>query len=271
MPFKYQPIDGHYHANPSELVDCSNIGVDVLKEGGTAVDAAIATEICVGTINAFSAGIGGGGIMIIRLPNGTSEFIDSRETAPLVANKNMFVKDPISASVGGLSFRDQVAHEARIQEIMSKEYATSVRANISDNETFPPLYYNPMYDQMDDHGTTHVSVLDINDMAVSFTSTVYPVTGILLNDEMDDFSIPGRPNAFGLFPSPYNYAVPAIVENEDGNVELVAGGSGGTKILSAVFQVLLHNVEDRGYSCQVHAVRKLKDGTIHGICLFKFS
>ncbi|CAG8515860.1 35857_t:CDS:2, partial [Racocetra persica] len=152
-----------------------------------------------------------------------------------------------------------------------------------------------------------------------------PITGILLNDEMDDFSIPGRPNAFGLMPSPYNYAapgkrplssiVPAIVENEDGNVELVAGGSGGTKILSAVFQVLLnlydfdmnlldainyprvhhqllpdmllmeqgydyelvdkllyightvllHNVEDREYSCQVHAVRKLKDGTIHAV------
>ncbi|CAG8835747.1 31682_t:CDS:2, partial [Racocetra persica] len=70
-----------------------------------------------------------------------------------------------------LNFRDQVAHEARIQEIMSKEYATSVRANISDNETFPPPYYNPMFDQMDDHGTTHVSVLDINNMAVSFTST----------------------------------------------------------------------------------------------------
>ncbi|CAG8688231.1 6598_t:CDS:2, partial [Cetraspora pellucida] len=96
-------IIAKHGAVASEIVDCSNIGIDVLKEGGSAVDAAIAAELCVGTINAFSAGIGGGGLMVIRLPNGTSEIINSRETAPQVANKKMFIKDPISAAIGGLS------------------------------------------------------------------------------------------------------------------------------------------------------------------------
>ncbi|KAF0358074.1 putative Gamma-glutamyltransferase [Gigaspora margarita] len=84
----------------TEVDKCSNIGVDILKDGGSAVDAAIAAELCVGTINAFSAGIGGGGLMLIRSPNGTAEIIDFRETAPLKATKNMFVGTPKDASIG---------------------------------------------------------------------------------------------------------------------------------------------------------------------------
>jgi hypothetical protein len=61
------------------------------------------------------------------------------------------------------------------------------------------------------HLQSHTSVIDKDGMAVALTSTVNlvfgsqvldPVTGILLNDEMDDFSTPGVPNAFGLWPSP---------------------------------------------------------------------
>ncbi|KAF0439347.1 gamma-glutamyltranspeptidase [Gigaspora margarita] len=530
-------IIAKHGAVASELINCSHIGVDVLKEGGSAVDAAIATELCVGTINAFSAGIGGGGLMLIHLPNGTAEFIDCRETAPHIANKRMFIKNPNSASIGGLSigvpgeisgmkiaherygklpwkrlfepsiklsrdgfpvdkeldirlkmyrneleqdpalsaiyapsgkllekgeivyrrnfsrtlelisenytefyegsiarslineingrggimsfddfknyktiirepvigyyhgkkiittseptsgpplifmlnllenyemsdnglditnlhrivetmkfgfarrtelgdpeyFRDQFEHETRIREIISKEYAALVRANVSDDQTFNPDYYNPIFDHKDDHGTTHISVMDKNDMAVSFTSTVNliwgsrvldPITGILLNDEMDDFSIPGAPNHFGLRPSPYNFVapgkrplsstVPTIVENENGKVELVTGGSGGSKILSAVLQVLLnlydfdmslldainsprvhhqllpnllgieqglnlelvdklltighviqlYNIENREHSCQVNAIRKFNDGTIHAVSDYRKS
>jgi gamma-glutamyltranspeptidase/glutathione hydrolase/leukotriene-C4 hydrolase len=59
----------------------------------------------------------------------------------------------------------------------------------------------------------HVSVLTKDGQAASLTSTVNLIlgarimdnaTGIILNDEMDDFSIPGVSNAFGLAPSPYN-------------------------------------------------------------------
>ncbi|CAG8575830.1 490_t:CDS:2, partial [Racocetra fulgida] len=78
----------------SELVNCSVIGID-------AVDAAIATQICIGTINAFSAGIGG--LMMIRLPNGTAEFIDSRETAPKAARADMYKKNHTWSAIGGLA------------------------------------------------------------------------------------------------------------------------------------------------------------------------
>ncbi|KAF0439344.1 gamma-glutamyltranspeptidase [Gigaspora margarita] len=71
----------------SKLVNYYRIGIDVLKEGESVVDVAIATELCVSTINAFSV----------------AEFIDTREIAPHIANKRMFVKHPNSASIGGLS------------------------------------------------------------------------------------------------------------------------------------------------------------------------
>ncbi|KAJ3337076.1 hypothetical protein HDU91_001579, partial [Kappamyces sp. JEL0680] len=88
---------------------------------------------------------------------------------------------------------------------------------VVDNTTFPVEYYAPEFDVLENHGTMHVSVLTASGEGVALTSTVNlsfgskimdPKTGIILNDEMDDFSIPGVPNAFGLAPSPYNYIQP---------------------------------------------------------------
>lgn len=108
----------------------------------------------------------------------------------------------------------------------------------------------------------HLSVVDKDNGAVSLTSTVNlmfgakfmdPVTGIILNDELDDFSIPGTPNNFGLFPSPYNYIAPfkrplstitpTMIEDEDNNLELVVGGSGGSQILTATLNVILNTFD----------------------------
>ena len=70
-----------------------------------------------------------------------------------------------------------------------------------------------------DSGTSHVSVIDADGNAVSATSTVNlhfgakvisASTGILLNDEMDDFSTPGVKNYFNLPPSPSNFIKPGL-------------------------------------------------------------
>ncbi|KAF9411196.1 hypothetical protein BGZ94_001416 [Podila epigama] len=464
-------IKAKHGAVAAEEVHCSEIGVQVLTEGGNAVDAAIASCLCIGTVNSFSAGIGGGGFMAIRLPNGTVEIIDFRETAPAGATKDMFKHDPILAQTGGLAVavpgeirglelahqrhgklpwarlfapsvklaregwavgpelarRLQIAKElvetvpewshvfapqgtallegqwvkrealadtletianhgakafyegpiaqslvdhvqanggiltmedmksykplikepsvgfyqgrkvytspaptsgptlisilnilerynlgrfkenanldthrlveamkfgfaqrtelgdpdftdleAKIQKMMSKDTAAAIRANISDATTFPVAYYNPHWGPIDNHGTTHMSSVDKDDMAVALTSTVNllfgsklldPKTGVILNDEMDDFSIPGRANAFGLQPSPYNYpapgkrplssCVPTIVER-DGKFEMSLGGSGGSRILTAVLLTML-----RVYNYEMNIMEAIEAPRVH--------
>ncbi|PPQ67291.1 hypothetical protein CVT25_005875 [Psilocybe cyanescens] len=449
-------IQAHHGAVASENKRCSDIGVDILKDGGNAVDAAIAATFCIGVVNMFSSGIGGGGFMTVRIPpNNTSSnskvfTIDFRETAPVLSNSSMYVSNPNSSRYGGLavgvpgevrgleeahqrwgtmpwqslikpsislaegwevdkelgrrlpwfsdlmlnnpdwssifapqgrllkegeiirrtnlsrtlkkiseeganafytgSIADSIVRKARLEggiishsdlehytikvdhalegtyrdkkvytshaptsgpvllhmlnliekyemsdrdglnvhrllevikfgfaartkvcdprfinstsridEISTKSYADTIFRNITDDRTHLPEYYNPEFDIKIDHGTSHTSVVDKNGMAVALTSTVNqvfgsrvldPETGIILNDEMDDFSTPGRSNGFGLWPSPYNYpepgkrplssTVPTILEHADGSFYLAVGGSGGSKIFSSVFQVILN-------------------------------
>ena len=63
---------------------CSQVGVDILKKNGSAVDAAIASLFCVGVVNLHSTGIGGGGFMVYyNATSGKSTFIDYTAVAPL--------------------------------------------------------------------------------------------------------------------------------------------------------------------------------------------
>ena len=67
----------------ADSAECSQIGVEILRKGGTAVDAAVAGLLCAGVANPQSAGIGGGGFMVYY--NATSQestVIDFREKAP---------------------------------------------------------------------------------------------------------------------------------------------------------------------------------------------
>lgn len=94
-------------ATENEL--CSNIGVETLKQGGNAADAAVSSTLCIGVVNMFSSGIGGGGVATIRIPpkspNASSEVyaIDFREMAPKGSNSTMYAANPTSSMFGGLS------------------------------------------------------------------------------------------------------------------------------------------------------------------------
>lgn len=92
----------------TEVDTCSQEGVEILKEGGNAVDAAIASCLCVGAINSFASGIGGGGFMVYR-PSPSSDgheqpvAIDFRETAPTGSHPDMFKDNKLASIWGGLA------------------------------------------------------------------------------------------------------------------------------------------------------------------------
>lgn len=116
--------------------------------------------------------------------------------------------------------------------------------------------------------TSHLSVVDSERNAVSLTFTVnygfgsgvvVPGTGVLLNDEMDDFAAaPGVPNAFGLVGGDANSIQPGkvplssmtpLIATKGGRFHLTAGSPGGSTIITTVLQTLLH-VVDYDMDCQ---------------------
>eukprot|EP00980_Cylindrotheca_fusiformis_P004801 scaffold1028_cov135-Cylindrotheca_fusiformis.AAC.11 len=126
-------LDGLKHgAVASDHKICSEIGMSILRDGGNAVDSAVATILCLGVANPASSGLGGGAFILIHsdktnfesrvkqgeIPrfhdatDGTvfesngkiTEVIDCRETAPAAASVDMFDTKPVSASsFGGLA------------------------------------------------------------------------------------------------------------------------------------------------------------------------
>jgi gamma-glutamyltranspeptidase/glutathione hydrolase len=68
----------------------SDAGVDVLRQGGNAVDAAVATGFALAVVHPIAGNLGGGGFLLLRTHDGKSTFIDYREKAPLAATETMY-------------------------------------------------------------------------------------------------------------------------------------------------------------------------------------
>ncbi|CAJ0577048.1 unnamed protein product, partial [Mesorhabditis spiculigera] len=102
-PLPSGSLHAHYRraAVASDHGLCSEIGRDVLIEGGNAVDSMIATLLCVGVVNPQSSGLGGGFLM--TLYNKTTNrciSINARETAPAASHQDMFVETPKESATG---------------------------------------------------------------------------------------------------------------------------------------------------------------------------
>ncbi|MCH7783709.1 gamma-glutamyltransferase [candidate division KSB1 bacterium] len=86
----------------------SEVGTAILKKGGNAVDAAVAVSFALAVVHPSAGNIGGGGFMVIRMPDGTSTTIDYREKAPAKAHRDMYL-DENGDIVRGLSTRGALA------------------------------------------------------------------------------------------------------------------------------------------------------------------
>ena len=71
--------------------EASQIGTDILKKGGNAFDAMVATQLALAVAYPYAGNIGGGGFMVYRKANGEIGTLDFREKAPLKASKDMYL------------------------------------------------------------------------------------------------------------------------------------------------------------------------------------
>ena len=171
-----------------------------------------------------------------------------------------------------LAFADRAEHlgdpdftDVPVEGLASKDYARELAAGINPDRARPSSEIGPgepnAYESPD---TTHFSVIDGDGNMVANTYTlnlsygsriVVPGTGILLNNEMDDFSAaPGVPNYYGLVGNEKNAiaagkrplsSMTPVLLFKDGEPVLATGAAGGSRIITSVLNVLL-NVIDRG-------------------------
>src|SRR5204862_3414320 len=71
--------------------NASQIGIDILRRGGNAIDAAVAVGLALAVTHPSAGNLGGGGFMLIRFKDGRTTFLDFRERAPAAATRNMYL------------------------------------------------------------------------------------------------------------------------------------------------------------------------------------
>jgi gamma-glutamyltranspeptidase/glutathione hydrolase len=88
-----RPIHEKHAVVVSVHEEASKVGAAIMRRGGNAVDAAVATGFALAVVHPAAGNIGGGGFMLVRLANGETHFVDYREKAPKAASRNMYLDD----------------------------------------------------------------------------------------------------------------------------------------------------------------------------------
>ncbi|ARC36130.1 gamma-glutamyltransferase [Paracoccus yeei] len=205
-----------------------------------------------------------GGVHLIQILNTLEGYPigalghNTAETIHLMAEAMKLAYADRSEYLGDPDFVD-----VPVAALTSKDYAAELRGKISAEYATPSAMIGPGdLAPYESDQTTHFSVVDKAGNAVSNTYTinlnygsglVAEGTGVLMNNEMDDFSAkPGVPNAFGLVGGdanavqpgkrPLSSMTPTIVL-KDGETWLVTGSPGGARIITTVLQVVMNMID----------------------------
>ncbi|MFY9513709.1 MAG: gamma-glutamyltransferase [Rubrivivax sp.] len=156
-----------------------------------------------------------------------------------------------------------------VERLLDKAYAAKIRAAIDPQKAGDSRALHPGVPPHEGSNTTHYSIVDRLGNAASVTVTLNDWfgarvtaagTGVLLNNEMDDFSVKaGVPNTYGLVQGqanaiapgkrPLSSMSPTLVAGPDGQVAMVLGTPGGSRIITTVLHTLI-NVIDHGMTLQ---------------------
>ncbi|MCP4799350.1 MAG: gamma-glutamyltransferase [bacterium] len=211
-----------------------------------------------------------GGVHIVQMLNILEPYnlsslgYNSVETVHLMAESMKFAYADRSRWLG-----DSDYYDVPITKLTSRDYAAKQRSLISLSKIFPVNEAGGIESKdLEGNDTTHFSIVDAHGNAVAATLTINlsfgsgmiaDGTGVILNNEMDDFSsAPGIPNAFGLVGSEANSIAPGkrplssmtpTIITENGQVRLVTGSPGGSRIITTTLQTVL-NILDHKMSPQ---------------------
>jgi gamma-glutamyltranspeptidase / glutathione hydrolase len=149
-----------------------------------------------------------------------------------------------------------------IEHLLDKNYAAAIRQAIDPHKAGISSQIKPGVPPHEGTNTTHYSIVDKDGNAVSVTYTLNdwfgakvmaPGTGVMLNDEMDDFTAkPGVPNLYGLVQGEANAVAPGktplssmspTIVTRDGKPVMVVGTPGGSRIITAVLHTILNVID----------------------------
>ncbi|MGK0180382.1 MAG: gamma-glutamyltranspeptidase/glutathione hydrolase, partial [Nitrospinales bacterium] len=219
-----------------------------------------------------------GGIHIIQMLN-ILEAFPLGDMGPNSANSLHLIAESMK-----LAFADRSKYlgdpdwwDIPIKGLISKDYATELRAVINREKVTPSKIVNPEDpDPYESDETTHVSVMDQFGNVVSSTTTlnfsfgsgiVVPGTGMLLNNEMDNFTAkPGVPNSYGLLGGQANAIQPTkrplssmspMILLKDGKPFLATGSPGGPRLINAILQVIINVIDHRMNIAEASNARRI--------------
>ncbi|KAF7988277.1 hypothetical protein HCN44_007809 [Aphidius gifuensis] len=217
----------------------------------------------------FTSNLPGSGGLLVLMLNIFDEFKFTRESIIGQENKikthHRIIETwkyayAIRSQMGDPDFTDMTD---LMKNITSKDFARMIKDKIDDQRTFnDPSHYGGGENLVEDHGTSHMSIIAPNGDAVAVTSSlnghfgsgeISNQTGIILNNAMDDFSIPTVINTYSLpgvnknnevegGKRPLSSMVPSIITTSNGDVRMVIGAAGGTQITTSVSYVIARHL-----------------------------
>ena len=211
-----------------------------------------------------------GGVHVIQMLN----ILESHNVSKIEHNSSEYIN--LLTEIMKYAYADRSKYlgdpdyyEVPVSQIISKNYAKTINEKIKIGKVTPSsVIYPGTFSDNESYETTHFSIVDKDGNAVSSTYTlnstfgsgvVIKNTGILMNNEMDDFAAaPGIPNQFGLLGAEANQIVPGkrplssmtpTIVMKDGDFFFTTGSPGGSRIITAVLQSII-NIVDFGMNLE---------------------